>query len=159
MYQHGSSRVVRMNHCQAHTGEWRSRPAYLLPTPISPHRTTLPSRAQESGARNTHCSPLLPALGAHNTTVIVSWPPLTEHHTSHSASLVVVRPGDPHLRWEEVELREVGGLPRPHSLGMREAEQGCKLSSFPAPHCAPFPESGSCVPRLTLILGLVRRGN
>lgn len=47
--------------------------------------------------------------------VIVNQPPCTEHRVLHTSSLIMVRLDDLHLTSEEVELREVNGLPRPHS--------------------------------------------
>lgn len=83
--------------------------------------------------------------------VIVNQPPCTEHRVLHTSSLIIVRLDD--LTSEEVALREVHGLPRPHSGYMRGAKQRlhCKPAWFPSPHCTPFPYAGSCIPGLHLL--------
>lgn len=146
-------RPDEMSHCRAHTMQQRCNgptqcQCHVLPTePLG--LPGLRSQGQEMPTPPGG-SPRLPA------------PPCTsspEPQQSPAATLHVLNTtADTHplSSWSDLMVFTVTSEevePRPHSGCMRRAEQRfqCKPAWLPSPHCTPFPDSGSCIPRLHLL--------
>lgn len=145
---------MRMSHCWAHEMEWRSNgPIRCQCHILSAEPLSLPEWLKSQWQEILIPPQSSLHLELRTTTVTVNQPPCTEHHILHTSSLIVLRLDDPHLTSEEVELREVNGLPRPHSRYVCRAKQEfqCKPTWFLSPQRSPFPDSGSCIPALHLL--------